>query len=320
MRNNSFMQRLVRITTGLLLVLGALLVGFTAGARFSDSLGFGANGAISPEDSPISQEGTGVEPEAFEPAHPKFDLDADGLDSILQDVFLRIGDAIPEPAASEIISAISLRRETFLDRMAMVLDGDPMFYALADKQTFLPENYEPEDLVSLSGYADQLVQNRNDLSLRAVIMPWLLAMNEAALQDGIVLDLSSTYRSYEYQEGLFQRWVDQLGLEQAERVSARAGTSQHQLGTTVDFGSVTAAFAEHPAGIWLNENAHRFGFSLSYPDGYEELTGYIFEPWHYRYVGPDLIYLQQEFFLDLQQYLMLFMHEAAGDFTSLRRD
>jgi hypothetical protein len=97
-------------------------------------------------------------------------------------------------------------------------------------------------------------------------------MVEAARLDGVLLDISSTYRSYTYQENLFAYWVDQLGREEAERVSARAGTSQHQLGTTVDFGSVTTAFAAEPGGIWLSEHAHRFGFSLSYPDGYEAVN------------------------------------------------
>ena len=200
--------------------------------------------------------------------------------------------------------------------VAPLLKIDPDVLTLVDKSHRLPADYEPDDLVALTSYQDRLTLNKDDLSLRKMIMADLLAMVDAADADGITLDISSSYRSYAYQEWLFQYWVDELGQEEAERVSARPGSSQHQLGTTVDFGSVTVAFAEHPAGIWLAENAWRFGFSLSYPDGYEELTGYAYEPWHFRWITPAGTALEREFFGGIQQVMLEFLAEHGA---ALRR-
>ena len=198
-----------------------------------------------------------------------------------------------------------------LDHAAALLDVDQEFLILVDKRNPLPADYRPTDLVDLNRHRDRLVLNRNDLSLRDAILPALFEMVEAARRDGITLDLSSTFRSYEYQAALFERNVAALGLEAAERESARAGTSQHQLGTTIDFGSITPAFGSTPAGRWLARNARQFGFSLSYPDGYEWLTGYIFESWHYRYITPAGTAMEERFFGGIQQYLLEFWVQAA---------
>jgi D-alanyl-D-alanine carboxypeptidase len=311
-RNVGFFTRLIRITTTVLLVLGALLVGFTAGAGSENLPGFAPRGETGDDAAGDSAESVA------DRVHPDFGYDPRSFAEFIDVSFAALASRIPQEDFEAIRSAILLRPQVFLQRMGQVLDGDPMLYALADKDHFLPEGYAPDDLTDLNAYSDRLVLNRGDLSLRRMVIPPLLAMVEAARQDGIQLDISSSYRSYQYQEALFQRWVDQLGLEEAERVSARPGTSQHQLGTTLDFGSVTREFADVPAGRWLALRAGDYGFSLSYPDGYEDLTGYVFEPWHYRYLGADLIYLQREFFLDLQQYLMLFMDEAGGALASSR--
>ena len=196
--------------------------------------------------------------------------------------------------------------ERFLSLAYELLALDVPAMALVDKTHALPADYAPDDLIDLSTLQDRLILNKAGLSLREVIMPDLFAMVKAAREDNILLDLSSTYRSYDYQVNLFDYWVNELGQEEAERVSARPGTSQHQLGTTIDFGSVTKEFADHPAGVWLGENAHRFGFSLSFPQGLEEYTGYDWEPWHFRWISPAGTQMEREFFGGVQQRMMLF--------------
>lgn len=233
----------------------------------------------------------------------------------LPDSFLPHGDfaltlgALRETLAGEspdIARAILEAPQKFLGLMAQALEMPRDLFVLVDKSTPLPEDYVPEDLVDLTEYQDRLTLNREGLSLRKVIMPDLLAMVEDAAREGITLDLSSTYRSYAYQEWLFQYWVDQLGRERAERSSARPGSSQHQLGTAIDFGSVTGPFAQHPAGRWLAEKGWRYGFSLSYPQEYEEVTGYIYEPWHFRYITRPGTRLERFFFDGIQQYFLEF--------------
>ena len=129
--------------------------------------------------------------------------------------------------------------------------------------------------------------------------------------DGLTLVFSTTYVSYVYQANLYARNVAELGALEGRRAGAAPGTSQHQLGTVIDFGSITDDFAETKAGRWLDRNAGRFGFSLSFPKGMEELTGYMWESWHYRYIGETAANLQREFFADIQQNLMLFLDQLS---------
>ena len=238
--------------------------------------------------------------------HPAFDLTVGNVGTIIEDL------------PGNVRSSITRSPERFLDLIVAVIDRGPVVMRLVAKTHLLPAYYAPTDLVDLDAHADTLVLNREDLSLRSVVLPDLFAMVDAAAADDVILDISSAYRSYAYQEGLFRHWVDELGLEEAERVSARAGSSQHQLGTTIDFGSVTPEYAEAPGGVWLAEHAWRFGFSLSYPDGGEETTGYAYEPWHFRWISRDGAALEREFFGGSQQAMIEFLHHHRETFVSAR--
>jgi len=145
--------------------------------------------------------------------------------------------------------------------------------------------------------------------VRKAIMPAMLEMTRAARADGVTLAFSSGYRSYEYQASVYEREVKMYGKETADRESAHAGMSQHQLGTAIDLGSITDAFANTRAGTWMAAHAWEYGFSLSYPRGYEELTGYRYESWHYRYITRAGTLMQREFFDNVQQYLVEFLHQ-----------
>lgn len=116
-------------------------------------------------------------------------------------------------------------------------------------------------------------------------------MAKAAKKDGFNLIAFSTYRSYEYQVDLYNRYVERDGQAAADRYSARPGYSEHQTGLAFDIGDSTMSdvyFEESPVTKWLAEEAYKYGFILRYPNGKEGITGYMYEPWHYRYVGVDL--------------------------------
>ena len=119
-------------------------------------------------------------------------------------------------------------------------------------------------------------------------------MNQAAKSQGIRLNLFSGFRSYSYQKSLYDRYVREDGKAIAETYSARPGFSEHQTGLTFDIGGADSSkwtsskFGATKEGIWLAQNAPEYGFILRYPEGKQHITGYVYEPWHFRYVGVDL--------------------------------
>jgi D-alanyl-D-alanine carboxypeptidase len=211
---------------------------------------------------------------------------------------------------------ILARPSAFLELMAKVLDQPADLLVLVDKQHPLPDGYVPPDLVPLKDYA--LRTTWPDLMLRRSIMPAVLAMVHAARADGVTITFSSTYRSYTYQEGLFQREVKMYGREMAERESAHAGFSQHQLGTAIDFGTISDGYEKTREGRWVSAHAWEFGFTLSYPQDYEQITGYRYESWHYRYITRPGALMQREFFDDVQQYLLEFLHDNRAILEQMR--
>ncbi|GIW11162.1 MAG: hypothetical protein KatS3mg061_2219 [Dehalococcoidia bacterium] len=156
------------------------------------------------------------------------------------------------------------------------------------RQLALPASYVPPDLVPLTGIA-RLVRGTHQV--RQVVVEDLKRMLAAMEAAGLQPAISSAYRSYAEQEATYAYWVHTLGQREADRVSARPGHSEHQLGTAIDFASaengyeLEESFATTREGRWLLANAARYGFVLSYPAGKEAITGYAYEPWHYRYVG-----------------------------------
>ena len=203
--------------------------------------------------------------------------------------------------------------QEFLADLAAVLETEKTFraddlslYYLIDKAHPVSADYVPRDLMPVTRNALWNV-NRNDLSLRPEAYRALEDLARAAQRDGITLLVSSTYRSYSYQEALFARYVREDGLAQAERYSARPGTSQHQLGTAVDFGSITDDWADTAMGKWVYAHAADYGWSLSFPQGYEDVTGYMWECWHFRYIGTELCRFQKKWFGDVQQFMLEFL-------------
>jgi D-alanyl-D-alanine carboxypeptidase len=202
-------------------------------------------------------------------------------------------------------TAIAESPAFILDLLAC-LEGDPFLRRLVDKMHPLPEGYEPEDLVELRPGSYEV--GRSGLKLRREAAEALETMAAAARAAGVTLTVSSAYRSYEYQTQVYNRIVGELGRDAADRESSRPGYSQHQTGLALDFGSIDDSFAQTKAGRWILENGSRFGWSLSFPDGYEEVTGYRWESWHYRYVGRDLAAFIDTWFGGVQQYALQFIH------------
>ena len=215
--------------------------------------------------------------------------------------------------AKEAICVTEENKTEFIKDLYAILEEEKTFRAddkslffLIDKKHTASSSYAPKDLVSLK--KNSLFDlNKAGMKIRPEAYSALNEMAQAALNDGIRLLVSSAYRSYSYQENLFNHYVNVDGLEEAERESARPGTSQHQLGTAVDFGSISDDFDKTQMGQWIYKNAADYGWSLSFPKGYEDVTGYRWECWHFRYIGKNACRFQQKWFGGIQQFMLEFI-------------
>ena len=161
------------------------------------------------------------------------------------------------------------------------IDNTDSIYYIVNKQRMLPSSYVPKNLVTIDGK-----QLRSDA---ANAMNQLFA---AARDDGINFKIISGYRSYQYQESVYDNYVKRDGQAKADTYSARPGHSEHQTGLAVDIGTgvcdLSICFGDTAGGKWLLDNAYKYGFIVRYPKDKENLTGYQYEPWHIRYLGIDL--------------------------------
>lgn len=178
---------------------------------------------------------------------------------------------------------------------------------LVNKSYSLNEEDEPDDLVLVD--VPTVLESVEIRQMRQVAADALKEMFSAAEEEGIILHARSGYRSYQTQVQLFNNYVENHGEEAANRYSARPGESEHQTGLAMDVTSenvnyqLTEAFGETEEGIWVKENAHDYGFIIRYPEGKEAITGYIFEPWHLRFLGKELATDVHESGLTYEEYL-----------------
>lgn len=175
------------------------------------------------------------------------------------------------------------------DRPAVATGYGQWAETLLDTEHRLAADYRPPDLVDVTG-------DGHALELRSFVLPDLDSMLAAARADGARIELNSGYRSFHAQAAIFDRSASQRGHDFAHRSVARPGHSEHQLGTTLDFGG------DHQ---WLASNAWRFGFVMSYPPGRSQWTCYKPEPWHYRYFGRERAALIQASGLSPREFLWL---------------
>ncbi|MCL4804090.1 MAG: M15 family metallopeptidase [Anaerolineae bacterium] len=178
----------------------------------------------------------------------------------------------------------------------------------------LSRDYEPAGLVDLSGYLPGDVTLGYPTQLRRIVINPLVDMIAAMQAEGLKPMIISGYRSYSAQAIARQKWLEKEP-ERANILSAPPGFSEHQLGTVVDFGSPELPdivgqediefhtyFYKTSEGRWLLENAHKYGFTLSYPFEAFDITGFFYEPWHYRYVGVEMATLLHEKGISLTEY------------------
>ena len=194
----------------------------------------------------------------------------------------------PETTSSEIVSIVNVHADNDWYHKDIVKDADlsKNNSVLVNKFNKLSDTYAPDDLVKAS-----LQYSYNDNTLRKEAYDNFKAMCDDAKKQNLTLILASGYRTYQYQSELYNYYIGIYGEEKTDIISARAGYSEHQTGLTLDilkYGVEMRKFVETEEFSWLQDNAYKYGFILRYPEGKEHITGYDYEPWHYRYVGNEI--------------------------------
>ncbi|NLO10320.1 MAG: M15 family metallopeptidase [Clostridiales bacterium] len=177
---------------------------------------------------------------------------------------------------------------------ATEMDLDPKSITVyVNKEYCLPKDYTPENLV-VPNITFDITGNSERKFMRVEAAVAIEKLFSSALEDGITLYGISGYRSYSRQKDIFLNNIVHKGKKHTLKYSAVPGTSEHQTGLAMDVSSksvrykLITSFATCKEGIWLADNAHKFGFIIRYPKDHYDSTGYAYEPWHIRYVGEDL--------------------------------
>ncbi|MCB8966634.1 MAG: M15 family metallopeptidase [Ardenticatenaceae bacterium] len=207
--------------------------------------------------------------------------------------------AIPSATATIAATATAVPSPTPTSACDLRIPGDALD-TVVTLQYGISRDYAPADLVSLNDYLPYRVTQGYPIEIRQPVVEPLVQMIEDMEAAGLHPEVLSGYRSYSAQSIAWAKW-NEKNPETAAIVSAPPGHSEHQLGTTLDFGSPELPdlvgeediefhtyFYMTSEGQWLLAHAHEYGFTLSYPREAFELTGFYYEPWHYRYIGVEL--------------------------------
>ncbi|WP_062837314.1 M15 family metallopeptidase [Paenibacillus amylolyticus] len=196
--------------------------------------------------------------------------------------------------------------QTTIDAQSVVTNAESMT-VIVNKQRSLPEGYEPADLVepNVPFSFDEPHEKRHMRKEAAEALEKLFA---GAKADGIELRAVSGYRSYQRQVSIYNNNVKTKGQEYTDRVSSVPGRSEHQTGLAIDVSSPSVGnvleevFGTSKEGQWLAEHAAEYGYVIRYLKGEEDTTGYVYEPWHIRYIGTDLAKDVAKSGLTLEEY------------------
>jgi D-alanyl-D-alanine carboxypeptidase len=225
---------------------------------------------------------------------------------------------LPDPEKTVDATELEVLEEDSADNGSFITDPlkediDSGYLILVNKEKHLDRNYKPDDLTGIKYYASD--RSSEGRYMRQKAAEAFHSLVEEAKEHGYTLVMTTAYRSYEFQSTLYNNYVARDGQAAADRYSAQPGKSEHQTGLAVDVSSpsvnyeLTPRFGDTEEGKWLAENARLFGFIMRYPEGKEDITGYLYEPWHIRYVGFSAAGYIYENNITLEEYLQIVERE-----------
>lgn len=177
-------------------------------------------------------------------------------------------------------------------------------YILINKFFYVTKNYVPNDLVEINNCT------KGNIMLVKEAKNAYEEMCKAIKKDGLEIRAISAYRDYTYQMNLYNRYLVHDTKKNVDTYSARPGHSEHQSGLTVDIDNIDTNFNHFESTdsyLWMEQNAHKYGFILRYPKGKEKITGYSYEAWHYRYIGKDAASYIKKHNITFDEYYVQFI-------------
>lgn len=186
------------------------------------------------------------------------------------------------------------------------------YLKVVNKKNRLERNYIPENMVEIHQPTGEKIDLNYVNQLNKEAYAHFLDMQQDALKEGYEIFIDSSYRSYDYQQKVFDDTVRTKGIEYANRYCSLPGSSEHQTGLAFDViirrdGKMQEnSYDDDEEIIWLMNNCHKYGYILRYPKGKEDITGYNYERWHYRYVGKEVA--EEMYYNDiatLEEYVLL---------------
>lgn len=176
---------------------------------------------------------------------------------------------------------------------------DQGILTIVNKYNYISKSYLPSNLINING-----------LNINKEAYDAYLKMKTAMNKEKLNIRIISAYRSYDYQEELYERYLKNEKQEIVDTYSARPGFSEHHTGLAIDIDNTKLDFNKFyltKEFIWMNNNAHKYGFILRYPKDKEKITGYKYEPWHYRYLGVEIASYIKENNLTYEEYYYEFI-------------
>ena len=227
------------------------------------------------------------------------------------DKYINYMDENPNFSLTEVVRDINIHLDNDFYEVTYDTNTSLDTAMLVNKYYVLDSSYNPDDLVTISqtySWGDVGSQHVREVAYSAFLDMW-----NAAQEEGYYLMVSSSYRSYEEQEIVYNNYKNASGERYADSIAARPGSSEHQTGLTLDIfsrdNSNRTTFAGSEVANWLAENSYKFGFILRYPEDKEDITGYSYEAWHFRYVGEDIAYYIYEHDITFEEYYAYFLED-----------
>lgn len=214
--------------------------------------------------------------------------------------YVKYHTKMPKYSIQEVLFRVNLELDSPFYENITTIENPNNLLVLVNKYNQLPSGFKQKNLVNMD--RKYTINDGKEYLLQREAYEKCIEMFNAAKKAGLSMKVVSAYRTEDYQRNLYNQKVRTAGKVHADNYSARAGHSEHQTGLAVDINSTSVSFEYTAEFKWLKEHAHEYGFILRYQKDKEWITGYSYEPWHYRYVGADVAKVIHEEGITYEEY------------------